>query len=116
MKLYSSGPIVAIVCVMMISAGQLLFRQTSLAIERRGARLDSEVLLLLGTALLTYGLATLLWIHLLRTTPLSVAYPFMGLSFVFVPLLGMLVFLVSISLNQALGAGLILAGVSLSNL
>ena len=95
MKLYSSGPIVAIVCVMMISAGQLLFRQTSLAIERRGAWL---------------------WIHLLRTTPLSVAYPFMGLSFVFVPLLGMLVFQESISLNQALGAGLILAGVSLSNL
>ena len=42
MKLYSSGPIVAIVCVMMISAGQLLFRQTSLAIERRGGDLSAR--------------------------------------------------------------------------
>jgi drug/metabolite transporter (DMT)-like permease len=116
MKLELPGPVVAIVCVTMISAGQLLFRQTSLAIERRGAWLDGEVLLLLGIALLTYGLATLLWIHLLRSMPLSAAYPFMGLSFVLVPLLGVLVFQESISLNQALGAGLILAGVSLSSL
>jgi drug/metabolite transporter (DMT)-like permease len=109
-------PMLAVACVLMVSTGQLMFRQTGLLIERRGGWMDSEVLVLLGAALAIYGLATLLWINLLRSMPLAVAYPFMGLSFLFVPLLGALLLRESITLYQGLGAALILAGISVTQL
>ena len=105
---------IALACVLMISIGQLLFRQAGLAIERRGGWFDPQVLGLLGAAMATYALATLLWVHLLRNVPLTLAYPVMGLSFVIVPLLSHLMFRESIGLNQALGALLIVGGVVLS--
>lgn len=115
MSFMISRPTLAVLCVLMVSAGQLMFRQTGMAIERSGGWLESEVLVLLGVALVTYGLATLLWIHLLRTMPLSAAYPFMGLSFVFVPIFGALLFRESIAFNQILGAMLIVAGITISS-
>ena len=102
-------------CVVVISIGQLLFRQTGLAIEHAGTLLDKRVGIPLLAALAAYGLATLAWIHVLRSVPLSLAYPVMGLSFVLVPLFGALFLREYPTAHQMAGAALILSGIVLAN-
>ena len=75
-------------CVIAISAGQILFKLAARAATGAAGfpwNLFNGYLLV---ALVVYGAATLLWVWLLKTLPLNVAYPFVGLAFVIVPLLG----------------------------
>jgi drug/metabolite transporter (DMT)-like permease len=65
---------------------------------------------LLG-GLVLYGSLTLLWIWILRSVPLSKAYPFVALSFLFTPLLSKLVLGESLSTGYFAGLFLIAAGV-----
>ena len=67
-------------------------------------------------ALVLYGITTLAWVWVLRTMPLSVAYSAGALVFVFVPLLAVVLFKEPVSLQFALGAALIGAGVLLVQL
>ena len=64
-------------------------------------------------ALVLYGAATVLWVYLLHGLPLSRAYPFIGLVFAIVPLLGWLVFHESVDGRYFAGLGLLLAGLYL---
>jgi drug/metabolite transporter (DMT)-like permease len=57
------------------------------------------------------GCSTLLWTWILRSVPLSSAYPFMALAFVFVPIICYLFLGETISQRQMAGATLIVAGV-----
>ena len=50
---------------------------------------DPQGLAILAVALAIYGVATLLWVAVLRNAPLSRIYPIMALSFVLTPLGGM---------------------------
>ncbi len=59
------------------------------------------------------GGATVLWLHILRHFPFSVAYPFTSLSFVFGMLAAVLVFGEHVSAVRWIGAALIVAGVFL---
>lgn len=67
----------------------------------------------LWAAVVLYGGATLLWIYLLQTIPLSRAYPFAALGFVLVPAAGVLFFQEQVSGLYAAGAILIVVGLSL---
>ena len=60
---------------------------------------------------LRYAAATLLWVRILMTVPLSRAYPFVALAFVLVPAAGYVFFHESVSLRYAAGTALIIAGV-----
>lgn len=104
------GLLIATPC--MIAAGQVLFKMTS---QRLLSRSDSGFVSVLWdpvfiAALLLYGLATLLWIYVLKSVPLSYAYSFMALSFVIVPLLAAAFLGESVGLRYAAGSALILAG------
>ena len=66
-------------------------------------------------ALALYAGATLLWVIILRTTPLSVAYPFAALAFVIVPLAARFLFAEPLDGRYALGVMFILAGVILTS-
>lgn len=98
----------------LLAAGQTLFKVAALALARRGAGGGS--LLALATvpafwlALVLYGCGTLLWIWILQTVPLSRAYPFTALGFVFVPVIAAVFFAERLNLTYALGAALIIAG------
>lgn len=59
------------------------------------------------------GVSTLLWIWVLRTLPLNIAYPFMALAFVIVPLLTYFVLGEPLGWKNFVGAALIIAGVVL---
>jgi drug/metabolite transporter (DMT)-like permease len=62
-------------------------------------------------ALCIYGIATVLWIAVLRHTPLRIAYPFVGLAFLIVPVLSWFWMDEQISLNTIVGGAVILIGV-----
>ena len=102
-----------------IAAGQILFKHAAAQIgpERFGPGhgspwvLDVAKLPTMWLAVLLYAAATLLWVRILTTVPLSRAYPFMALAFVLVPAAGYFLFSESITVRQAFGTALIVAGV-----
>jgi drug/metabolite transporter (DMT)-like permease len=103
---------ILIVCVLAIASGQILFK---LSAERM--RSDLAVWDLLRTpafigALVIYGLATIGWVSQLRTVNLSVAYPFMSLSFVVVPAASAILLREPIGPRYWLGVALIVAGLA----
>ena len=97
-----------------IAAGQLLFKRAAMQIGSAtgtGWVLDVARLPTMWLALALYGAATLLWVRILTTVPLSRAYPFMALAFVLVPAAGYLFFDENITAKYAIGTALIIAGV-----
>jgi len=97
---------------LLIAAGQVLFKLTSASagdFSMRGLlQLAFNPLLLAALAL--YGFGTLVWIYVLKSVPLTVAYSFMGLTFCFVPLLAQIFLGEAVTLRYAFGAVLIVAG------
>jgi multidrug transporter EmrE-like cation transporter len=113
-------------------AGAVLMANVVLraAMDRSGVKLFSgglgglprEVLALgmeprFAVALVSYGLAMLIWFRLIATEPLSVSYPaLVALSFVAVSLAGVVVFGEPLSLLRAAGLACIVLGVCLVTL
>jgi len=102
--------------VAMICSGQLLFKALGKKLHEGLAVTDPGVAALAVLAIGIYGLATLLWIYVLRTVPLTKAYPFMALSFVIVPIGSILFFSEQVRLQYVIGTALIVAGVVITTL
>jgi len=101
----------------LISAGQILFKLTS---ARAGAVDLAGLLAILVdpyliAAFAIYGFGTVVWVYVLKSVPLTVAYPFMALTFCLVPLLAWGLLGESLSLRYAVGAALIIAGLVVVN-
>jgi multidrug transporter EmrE-like cation transporter len=97
-----------------IAAGQLLFKRAAAQIGSTSGFswvLDVAKLPSMWLAMALYGAATLLWVRILTTLPLSRAYPFMALAFVLVPAAGYVFFSEPITTRLVLGTALIVAGV-----
>lgn len=108
------GIVQTLVCVVGIACGQLMFKKGAVSL---GAQAGVTAMLANGwvlVALAIYGAATLLWIHVLRTTPLSLAYPLFALTFVFVPLLSSLWLEEPLRASTLVGGAIILAGICVS--
>jgi len=100
------------ICVLGLASGQILFK---LSAHRMRSDLAFWDLLrapeFIG-ALVIYGFATIGWVSQLRTVNLSVAYPFMSLSFVVVPAASTILLHESIGPRYWLGVALIVAGLA----
>ncbi len=101
--------LLAVLCVAMIALGQVLFKLTARELHSASLIALKPVLIGLG-ALTLYGAATLIWIVLLKSAPLSRLYPYMALSFVLVAAAGWWIFGEPVATSQIAGLGLILAG------
>jgi drug/metabolite transporter (DMT)-like permease len=66
------------------------------------------------SAVTIYSLATGMWLMVLKDTPLRLAYPFFGLSFVVVPILSHYLLGENLNWNVFLGAAIICIGVWVS--
>jgi drug/metabolite transporter (DMT)-like permease len=110
--------LLTIFCVAMIAAGQLLFK-----IAAAQWRIDgwtwvtvrgflSPALL---AALVIYGLTTILWVTILRSVPLSVAFPLYSLVFLLVPVAAHLLLDEPWSWNVLIGGGVIIVGVIIAS-
>jgi undecaprenyl phosphate-alpha-L-ara4N flippase subunit ArnE len=99
---------------LVLATGQILFKRAALQIGiPQGASwvLDIVRLPTMWVALLLYGAATLLWVRILTTVPLSRAYVFAALAFVIVPAAGYFLFDEAISTRFIVGTLMIVAGV-----
>ncbi len=102
---------------LLISIGQILFKLTS---ERTGgadlggiAGMVTDPYLIAAIAI--YGFGTVVWIYVLKAVPLTVAYPFMALTFCAVPLLAWGLLGEALTLKYGVGAALIVAGLLVVN-
>ncbi|MCJ8236981.1 EamA family transporter [Peteryoungia algae] len=97
---------------LLIALGQVLFKLTSQSIGTFSA--GSLMMLAINpvfiAALALYGFGTVVWIYVLRSVPLTIAYSFMGLTFCFVPLLAQIFFGEPLHMRYLIGTLLILAG------
>ncbi|MCF8467007.1 MAG: EamA family transporter [Sneathiella sp.] len=111
-----SKDILIVAMPFIISAGQILFKISS----RDIAAFDHNSLLKLSIngyfilAVILYGLATFLWVYILKHFPLNKAYLFMGLSFVLVPLMSYIFLKEPISPRYLAGAAFIILGIWLA--
>lgn len=97
--------------IVLMAAGQVLFKATAIAWQDEGTLLNAKVLSRLIPSLVIYAVATLAWIWLLQYVELARAYPFMALTFVIVPMLSVYFFGESQNWMYYVGVALICAGV-----
>ena len=100
----------ALVCASLLScAGQLCQKQATRP-SRRGRR-SRHILFWLGMALLCLGCGMLLWLSVLQSIPVSIAYPMLSLNFVWVTLAGWGIWHEPVARRHWLGVGLIVVGI-----
>jgi multidrug transporter EmrE-like cation transporter len=98
--------------IVLLSVGQVLFKLA--AMDMKNIDIFSLFQPKLILALCVYGIATILWISVLRTTPLVLAYPFVGLAFLIVPVLSWYWMNEPINLSTIVGGAIILIGIWIS--
>jgi drug/metabolite transporter (DMT)-like permease len=106
--------VATLACVAMLVVGQLLFKRAAAAWRVDGASWTTVVTFFsppLVAALAVYGLATVLWVLVLKHVPLSVALPFNALVFIAAPVAAHYLYAEAISWNTFAGGALIVAGV-----
>jgi drug/metabolite transporter (DMT)-like permease len=101
--------------VLALSVGQVLFKLAARGLIGTEP-LVQQILVnhYLWIALAVYGVATAFWIGLLRQIPLHIAYPFVALAFLFVPILGYSFLNEPLRWQSLLGALVIAIGVWIS--
>jgi len=103
-----------LLCVLLIAVGQLLFKAAAGQWRVDGwtwSTLRSFLSPVTVLALFVYAIATLLWVYVLRTVPLALAYSLFSLAFVIVPLLAYAILGERLSANTLLGGAIIIVGV-----
>jgi drug/metabolite transporter (DMT)-like permease len=99
-----------------LSIGQCMFK---LAADQARTAVDQTFWPALMTSayfyvsIALYAVLTLVWVWILSRVPLSRAYPFVALAFIFTPALSIVLFQESINYWYALGLALILMGIGL---
>jgi drug/metabolite transporter (DMT)-like permease len=100
-------------CVIAETIQQISFKLGSSQPARPGgfyAGILAQPLIWLGVAL--WVVESIAWIQVLQHAPLSLAYPIMTLTYVGVPLAGLLLLKEKMTPRQMLGGGLIAVGVA----
>ena len=108
----------------LMSTGQMLFKKTAISITNLSKEIGDPVGIIESIfraiqipwfymALLTYGLATILWLYLLQRIPLSIAYPFTALAMIIVPIFSMFLFEEKLSYSYFMGSILVISGIAI---
>lgn len=103
--------IIAFLCVIGISAGQILFKICAIATEQTGGIFSKSALSAFFCAMTLYGIASIAWIWVLQKIDLNRAYPFMALGFVLVPLASHYIFGEPLSPQYHFGIVLVVVGI-----
>jgi drug/metabolite transporter (DMT)-like permease len=102
-------------CVTLISIGQLLFKKAAISIPVESSLTDWIFNGWLIASLALYALTTIGWVWILRIAPLHLAYPFMGLAFIIVPIIAWVFLGEPLHWKTLTGGLLIMAGVVLAS-
>jgi drug/metabolite transporter (DMT)-like permease len=99
--------------ILLLVSGQLLWKTGMNKMDT--AKGDTWVSLLwsphIWSGLVLYGIATVLWLYVLKKLPLSLAYPLQSLAYVIALVAAVFIFHESVPLQRWIGAAIILAGV-----
>ncbi len=100
-----------------IAIGQVLFKMSAGKLTGGGLGAIFSLLLdpLFILAMLLYGSATILWVFILRSVPLSIAYSFMAITFILVPIFSTFLLGEALSWRNYVSTGLIVAGLLVIN-
>ena len=96
-----------------IACGQILFKTTAVSNAGQGI-LGLASNLTFWIAIIIYGLATIAWIPTIESVPLNKAYVFMGLAYLYVPILSALFLNERITPMYILGIAVIIVGIAIS--
>lgn len=110
------GGWIILACVVVMTIGQVLFKQVAINYNKVGTIYDISVIGILVVAGALYITSSGLWVWALRYVEISKAYPYFALGFVFVPLLGAWMFGEVLTLRYGLGVLLIVVGVAMTSL
>ena len=100
--------------ILMLSAGQILFKQAASGLSLARPETWFGWPLLLAVAI--YGLATMMWLAVLARVSLSIAFPFYGLTFLVVPVLAWLILKEPLRPQVLLGGVVIMLGVVITTM
>lgn len=103
--------------LLLLVSGQIFFKYTSRQIDTENFQKLLNTLLFSSTfwlAITLYAIATVLWIVILKSIPLSKALPFSAMSFIIVPLISSHVFGEDFVWYYWLGVLLILVGMGVT--
>lgn len=78
--------LIAIICVVGIATGQILFKLSAASLQRTGSFFDPGTMVTLVSAFTLYGVTTIAWVWVLQKIELGRVYPLMALAFVLVPI------------------------------
>jgi uncharacterized membrane protein len=101
--------ITAFVCALMASVGQLLFKSGSASLEFNILSLLTNLRIMSGMVL--YGLSAVLFVFALKHGRLSVLYPVIATSYIWVVIISAKYFKEPITISKFIGISLILFGV-----
>ena len=90
-------------------AGQLCRKQATR--PSKSGRRGRHILGWLGLALLALGCSMLLWLSVLQSIPVSIAYPMLSLNFVWVTLAAKAFWREHVAAHHWLGVGFIIIGI-----
>lgn len=104
--------------ILLLVAGQTVWK---IGLDKTGGlRLENLLSVLFSPLILLgifiYGVATLLWLYVLSRLPISVAYPLQSVAYVLALLIAFFFFKESVPPNRWIGAGIILAGITVLSL
>lgn len=101
--------------VFCMGLGQILFKQAALSTSEGTSFFEIIISLVFNpffmSAIVLYGLTTILWAWILRSADLSVAYPFHALAIVLVPLVSVFLFNEPLTGRLIVALCLIVAGI-----
>ncbi|RYH66512.1 MAG: 4-amino-4-deoxy-L-arabinose-phospho-UDP flippase [Alcaligenaceae bacterium] len=104
--------LLAILCVLGIAAGQVMFKLSALAINQAGSIFAIRPLLFFGGTMALYGITSIGWVLILKHAELGKIYPVMALAFVFVPIASYFLFGERFSTGYFAGSAMIAAGLA----
>lgn len=107
--------ILTLLSVAAIATGQVLFKLAARAAAGGTGSLLDLLNPWLFAALVIYAFATVLWVWVLKSAPLNIAYPFMGFAFIIVPVLAAIFLGEALDWRVLAGGVLITAGVAVAS-
>lgn len=105
--------LMVLMCVVLISVGQVLFKYAALNSNKQQGLLALIFNKYLIVAGVVYAAATLLWVWQLKFVPLNRAYPVFAAAFIIVPCFSWLLFRERVTLPYVFGVMFIIFGVAL---
>lgn len=104
----------AILCVIGLSAGQILFKYSAKYISDGLPIYALKPLAYLLSAFILYGITSIAWVYILQKIQLGKVYPIMALAFVFVPIGSFLFFGEKFTIQYSIGVTFIVIGILVS--